>query len=63
MYLVKSWDRFQHYRDRNPPWVKLHKQFLDDFDFHSLPVASRALAPMLWLLASEHDHPKGGAID
>lgn len=63
MYVVKGWDKFQHYRDRNPPWVKLHKQFLDDFDFHSLPVASRALAPMLWLLASEHDNPKAGAIE
>ena len=63
MYVVKGWDKFQHYRDRNPPWVKLHKQFLDDFDFHSLPVASRALAPMLWLLASEHENPKAGAIE
>jgi hypothetical protein len=55
--------QIQHYRDRNPPWVKLHKQFLDDYDSHSLPVTSRALAPMLWLLASEHDEPKSGAIE
>lgn len=50
----KNWDTFQHYKDRSPPWIKLHKGLLDDFDYQCLPVASRALAPMLWLLASEH---------
>ena len=49
----KSWSTFQHYKNRNPPWVKLHKTLLDDRDFFCLPVASKALAPMLWLLASE----------
>lgn len=63
MYAVKSWNEFQHYSKRNPPWVKLHRKFLDDFDFHSLPVASRALAPLLWLLASEHKNPKSGFIE
>lgn len=56
----KNWHSFQHYRDRNPSWIKLHKKLLDDFAFQRLPVASRALAPMLWLLASEHDT---GVID
>lgn len=50
---VKNWSEFQHYRDRNPSWIKLHKRLLDDFVFHRLPLASRALAPMIWLLASE----------
>lgn len=52
-YKVKNWSEFQHYKDRSPSWVKLHKSLLDNYDFHCLPVASRALAPMLWLLASE----------
>lgn len=50
----KKWSEFQHYKDRYPPWIKLHKAFLDDYDFQQLPIASRALAPMLWLLASEY---------
>ena len=50
----KNWKEFQHYSDRKPAWVKLHKTLLDDFKFARLPVASRALAPMLWLLASEY---------
>ena len=57
---VRNWAELQHYRDRNPPWIKLHKRLLDDFEFQSLPVASRALAPMLWLLASEE---KDGEFD
>lgn len=56
----KNWADFQHYKDRDPPWIKLHKKLLDDYEFQSLPVASRALAPMLWLLASED---KDGVID
>lgn len=57
---VKNWSEFQHYKDRAPPWVKLHKGLLDDFEFQCLPIASRALAPMLWLLASEQ---MDGSID
>ena len=49
----KNWPDFQHYTKRTPPWIKLHRTLLDDFEFHCLPVASKALAPFLWLLASE----------
>jgi hypothetical protein len=52
---AKNWGEFQHYKDRAPPWIKLHKKLLDDRTFQRLPDASRALAPMLWLLASESD--------
>ncbi len=55
----KNWDNFQHYKDRSPAWIKLHRGLLDDFTFSRLPVASRALAPLLWLLASEYE---GGKI-
>jgi hypothetical protein len=51
--IVKNWREFQHYKDRAPPWIKLQKTLLDDYDFQCLPIASKALAPMLWLLASE----------
>jgi hypothetical protein len=49
----KDWAQFQHYKDRCPSWIKLHRALLDDYEFQCLQVASRALAPMLWLLASE----------
>jgi uncharacterized phage protein (TIGR02220 family) len=49
----KNWSKFQHYKDRNPPWIKLHKDLLNDPAFMSLSLASVGLANMLWLLASE----------
>ncbi len=55
----KDWGSFQHYKGRRPPWIKLHRTLLDDYDFNCLPLASRALAPCLWLLASEYE---GGEI-
>lgn len=55
----KGWDSFQHYKDRKPAWIKLHRDLLDNFEFHCLPIASKALAPCLWLLASEYE---GGNI-
>lgn len=58
--IAGGWADFQHYKDRAPPWIKLHKKLLDNYDFHCLPDASRALAPMLWLLASEEND---GSLD
>ena len=56
----KNWTHFQHYKDRCPPWIKLHKELLNDRSFMTLPTASKALAPLLWLLASE---TKDGSFD
>lgn len=56
----KNWMKFQHYKDRNPPWIKLHKEMLNDPDFMSLSLACIGLAQLLWLLASES---KTGEID
>ena len=40
-YRVKNWSKFQHYKNRNPPWIRLHVEILDDYkadgaenDFH-----------------------------
>jgi len=52
----KEWNSFQHYKERRPPWIKLHRPLLDNADFQRLPIASRALAPMLWLIAAEYDN-------
>lgn len=50
----KNWNDFQHYKDRSPSWIKLHRRILDDYEYHCLPLASKAIAPFLWLLASEY---------
>lgn len=56
----KNWATFQHYKDRCPPWIKLHRDLLTNREFMRLPLASKALAPLLWLLACES---KDGVFD
>ena len=50
---IKNWGKFQHFKDRRPPWIKLYRDLLDDMQWHELdPVSSKVLVT-LWLLASE----------
>ena len=52
---IKNWSKFQHFKDRRPPWIKLYRDLLDDIDWHQLdPLASKVLV-MCWLIASEED--------
>lgn len=54
-YRIKRWQDFQHYRDRNPPWIKLHFALLSSQDWVMLDDASRVLAVACMLVASRHD--------
>lgn len=49
---VRNWQQFQHYKDRDPLWIKVYSRLLDDADFLSLPEAAQAQLIKLWLLAS-----------
>ena len=52
---IKNWSKFQHFKDRKPPWVKLYRDILDDIEWHELdPLAAKVLV-MLWLIASEDE--------
>jgi len=50
--IIKNWNTFQHYKDRNPPWIKLHRALLDDYGFAALPDATKAHLVLLWLFAA-----------
>jgi len=54
-YRVKNWRQFQHYRDRNPPWIKLHFAMLASTDWVMLDDASRVLAIACMLIASRNE--------
>jgi len=60
---VKNWDDFQHYKDRNPPWIKLYNRLLSDYDFCCLPDASKLQLMLLWLLASQIDNKIPADVD
>jgi hypothetical protein len=53
---VKNLKRYQHYKDRRPPWIKLHAEVLDDYAFTCLQDASKAHLMLLWVLASRMDN-------
>ena len=63
MILIRNWSSYQSYKDRKPPWIRFHKSLLDNYEFQSLSVESRAILPMLWLLASENEDPTSGNIN
>ena len=62
MLRVKNWNKFQSFKDRRPPWIRLHKTFLDDYSFQTMSVQARALLPMIWLLVSEDENPVSGLL-
>jgi len=49
---VRNFDATQHYKDRNPIWIKLYCSILDDYDFAQLPDETKFHAVGLMLLAS-----------
>lgn len=49
---VRNFERYQHYKDRTPPWIKLYNDVLDDYRFERLQDASKAHLILIWLLAS-----------
>jgi hypothetical protein len=53
--MIKDWNRFQHFRDRRPPWVKLYRDILDDIEWFELPGECAKSLVMMWLIASEND--------
>lgn len=53
---IGNWARFQHYSDRNPPWIKLHREILTSRTWVNTSDASRVLAITCMVLASETEN-------
>ena len=49
---IRNWAHFQQYKDRCPPWIKLHRELLQSEDWIMWDDASRVLAVACMLLAS-----------
>lgn len=56
VFRVKNFERFQHYKDRSPPWIKLYNELLDDYEFGLLPDATKMHLIAIWLLASRSEN-------
>jgi hypothetical protein len=55
-FSVKNFEKFQHYKDRSPPWIKLYNELLDDYAFGTLPDATKFHLVAIWLLASRSEN-------
>lgn len=60
---IKNWNKFQHFKDRRPPWIKLYRDILDDVDWHELDGDSAKALVAIWLIASEDDKQQGTLPD
>lgn len=52
---VRNWDKFQHYKDRCPPWIKLHYELLTSSDWVMLADDSKLLAVVCMMIASRNE--------
>jgi hypothetical protein len=53
--VIKNWSTFQHYKYRNPPWIKLHRSLLDEPDWYELSGDEAKFLIEVWLIASSED--------
>ena len=55
-YKIRNWENYQHFKNgsRNPPWIKLYKDLLNNPDWHELDGDSAKVLIMLWMVASEN---------
>jgi len=52
-FRVTNWDQYQHYKDRDPSWIKLYARLLDSYAFAALADNSKWHLIGIFLLASK----------
>ena len=60
---IKDWRKFQHFKDRRPPWIKLYRDIIDDKEWFMLTGEQAKLLFFLWILASEDNTKEGNLPD
>ena len=56
---IRNWKKFQHFKDRRPPWIKVYRALLEDRDISALSDKTFRVLVGLWLLASEDQDMEG----
>lgn len=52
---IRNWERFQHYKYRRPPWVRIYRALLEDPEWYALSGDASKLLVECWLIASENN--------
>jgi len=60
---IKNWNSFQHYKDRSPPWLKLHRRLIDDPKFLALSGDAVKCLVLMWIVAADGDERDGSLPD
>ncbi len=55
-FRIKNFEKFQHYKDRHPPWIKLYRDLWRDPAFFELTEGQRYQLISLFVLASQNDN-------
>lgn len=55
-FRVRNLEKHQHYKERCPPWIKLHRSILQDYEFCELSDTSKIQLVLIFLLASQIDN-------
>lgn len=56
-FAIANWSEFQHFKDRDPIWLKLYRELRNKREWRQLdPAPAKALVD-IWLLASEQKQP------
>ena len=52
---IKNWNKFQHFANRKPIWIKLYRDLLENPDWFDLDGDTAKILIGLWLIASENE--------
>jgi hypothetical protein len=50
---VVNWTELQHYKNRDPLWIKLYRRLQDKYEWLKLPDASKGHLVGIWILAAK----------
>lgn len=53
---IRNFERFQHYKQRRPPWIKFYVDLLDDDELQAMPNEARLLYCLLLLVAAKKEN-------
>ena len=55
-FSIRNWKKFQHYSQRNPPWIRLYASLLRERNYQKLSDTARSHLIGLFILASQHQN-------
>jgi hypothetical protein len=56
---IRNWQKFQHYKNRRPPWTKLHFALLSSRDWIKSSDSERLLMVVCMLISSQSEYMDG----